>query len=80
MRCVKVVCQSVTDRTRSLPSSLEDRYLRTVEVYHEGWYADTALEQVGELAPAIFDFLPDMLIGQKVMIMDVHGRERGGMI
>ncbi len=80
MRCVKVTCQPVTDCTRSLPSSLEDRHLRTVEVHYEGWYADTALEQVGELAPAIFDFLSDMLIGQKVMIMDVDGREHGGTV
>lgn len=80
MRCIKVTCQPVTDCTRSLLSSLEDRHLRTVKVHHEGWYTDTALEQVGELAPAIFDFLPDMLIGQKVMIMDGHGREREGMV
>ena len=72
MRCVKVTRQPVTDCTRSLPSSLEDRHLRTVEVHHEGWYTDKALEQVGELAPAIFDFLPDMLVGQKVMIINVH--------
>ena len=80
MRSVKVTCQSVTDCTRSIPSPLEDRHLRTVEVHYEGWYVDTALEQVGELALTIFDFLPDMLVEQKVMIMNVHGRERGGMI
>ena len=51
-----------------------------MEVHYEGWYADTALEQVGELAPAIFDFLSDMLIGQKVMIMDVDGREHEGTV
>jgi hypothetical protein len=51
-----------------------------VEVHHEGWYADTALEQVKELAPAILDFLPKMLIVQKVMILDVHGYECGAWL
>jgi len=65
---------------RSLPSSLEDRHLRRTEVHHQGWYVDTALEQVEELAPAILDFLPDMLIGQKVMIWDIHGRKPEGRV
>ena len=78
MRCVKVTCQPVIDCTRSLP--LEDRHLRTVEVHQEGWYADAALEQVGELAPAIFDFLEQMLIGQKVLISDAQGHECGAKV
>lgn len=65
---------------RSLLLSLEDRYLKTVEVYYQGWYVDTALKQVEELAPAILDFLPDMLIGQKVMILDIHGHKPKGRV
>lgn len=75
---LKVTYQPVTDCTRSLPSSLEDSNLSTVEVHHAGWYVDTAHKHVGELAPAILDFLPDMLIGQKVMIMDVDEHGHGG--
>jgi len=63
--------------THSLPSSLEDRHLRTVEVHHEGWYPNTVLEQVEELAPAILDFIPKMLVGQKVMILGADEREYG---
>ena len=72
------VLQSVSKTcTHSLPSSLEDHHLRTVEVHHEGWYPDTVLEQVEELAPAILDFIPTMLIGQKVMILGADGRGNG---
>ncbi len=46
-----------------------------MEVHHEGWYVEPAFERVEELAPAIFEFLPNMLIGQKVMLLDNHGKE-----
>ena len=36
---------------------------------------DTALKQVEELAPAIYNFLPEMLIGQKVIITDTEAPE-----
>jgi hypothetical protein len=80
VRCIAVTRQTITNGIRSLPSSLEDCHLRTAEVHHQGWYVETALEQVEELAPAILDFLPDMLIGQKVMILDTHGHKSGGKI
>jgi len=51
-----------------------------VEVHHQGWYADTTLEQVEELAPAILDFLHDMLIGQKVMVLDNHEHKPEGRV
>jgi hypothetical protein len=48
-----------------------------VEVHHEGWYPNTVLEQVEELAPAILDFIPKMLVGQKVMILGADEHEYG---
>jgi len=64
---------SVTNYTKSLPLSLEDSYLKRAEVHHEGWYVELALERVEELALAIFKFLSEMSIGQKVMILDNQG-------
>jgi len=69
---------SVTDYTKSLPSSLEDSCLKRAEVHHEGWYVEPALERVEELAPAIFEFLSEMSVGQKVMILDNQGQRHGG--
>jgi hypothetical protein len=80
VRCIAVTGQSITDCIPSLPSSLEDCHLRTAEVHHPGWYAEPALERVEELAPAILKFLPEMLIGQKVMILDTDGHKPGGRI
>ena len=71
---------SITDSAQSLPSSLEGGYLKGVEVHHEGWYVEPALQRVEELAPAILDHLPDMLVGEKVMIVESNGREHGGTI
>lgn len=46
-----------------------------MEVHYDGWYLNTVIEQVEELAPAILDFIPKMLVGQKVMILGVDERE-----
>ena len=77
---MSVTYQPYADYSYSLPSSLEDRNLRTVEVHWEGWYSDTVTEQVEELAPSIFDFLEQMLIGQKVMLSDAQGHECGAKV
>ena len=62
----------------SLPSSLEDCRLRTLEVHHEGWYVEPVFEKVEELAPAILEFFPNMFVGQKVMLLNNHGNGQKG--
>ena len=71
---------SVSDYTKSLPSSLEDSRLKRAEVHDEGWYVEPVLERVEELAPAIFDFLSEMSVGQKVMILDNQEQGHSGKI
>ena len=41
---------------------------------------EPAFERVEELVPAILGFLPDMLVGQKVMFLDNHGKKHEGKI
>ena len=39
---------------------------------------EPASETVGELAPVIYEFLHEMLVGQKVMLLDNGGKEHEG--
>jgi len=54
--------------------------LITAELNNQGWYVETRSGRVEDLATAIWDHLPSMLVGEKVMILDTNGYTSGGKI
>ncbi len=65
----------VSNCSYSFPSSLEDHHLKEIEVHQSGWYMDTAMNQVEQLAPAVYTFIGKMRVGQKVTILDTKAPE-----
>ena len=78
MRRIPTSCRTITDLNQSLPLPLEGGRLKEFEVHSEGWYVEAASERVGELAVVIYEFLPEMLVGQKVILLDNGGKEHEG--
>jgi hypothetical protein len=66
-----------TDRSPSLPSSLEENKLVTISVAHDGSYKGDQGKQ-HYLPNAVFRVIETMTMGQKVLILDEkEDRDRG---
>ena len=61
----------------SLPPTLRDPHLRKLRVLAPGWYIEPDNKQAEELVPVVCNFLPQMLIGQRSIIVDQIGQESG---